>query len=287
MHQVVEAGAVPAGVTVAIERVTPEIAKGLLKNAPYQRKISQTTVEFYARMMTEGLWHFTGEAIMVDWDGNNANGRHRLLAIISSGRAQNLVVVRGIDPDSFDAMDQGKSRTFGDTLTRAGFKNADAVSSTVNILRRLDTSTMSFKKGFYTRMSREEMLIFASARADRLNNAVSQGRSQRLCSAGILGSFFYLVNYIDTSRAEEYFDGLKSGANLDEDSPILRARNALIEMRGLTANGADISDIFPLLAWSWNKFYTSERVKSIRIPKCPPLLAGMPSVNSERFKGWI
>lgn len=273
---------------VSIERITPLVANQLLKNRPYQRKFSQATSDFYSREMQEGLWRETGESVQIDTSGCLCNGQHRLSAIVSSGKTFDMVVVRDIEPEAFDAMDQGKVRTPGDTLSRAGFKSADAVASVCANLRRFNPEQITFYKGFTKRLAREEIRNYAEKRAERLNKAVAlAGMTKKVCAQSIMGTFFYLVGAIDEELSNEFALGFKTGADLAENSPILKTRNKLLDMRGMTRNGLDIVDIFPYLTNAWNKAYRAEPMSQLRTPNTGLKLIGAPGIKTAEFETWV
>lgn len=276
-------------ITATIEVITPAIAEQMLANRPYQRRIRRSRVELYKRQMEGGMWHETGEAIKIDTDGNLCDGQHRLTAIVESGLSQKMLVVRGIKPVAFDAMDQGAPRTPGDTLSRIEFKHADAVGAVCAALRGFNKSSVSFAKGHTHRLAREEVRLYAEARRERLESAVSLAKSIRgLTGPKILGTFFYLVEYIDAEKAQAFAAGLRTGANLSVNSPVLRVRNKLLEMRGMTRNGMDIVELFPILTVGWNKHFAGEDMTALRVPTTTRLtMAGAPKPGTVAWEQWV
>ncbi len=274
---------------VSIENITPAVASTMLKNRPYQRRIRPATVGLYVYQMQKGLWRDTGEAIKIDTEGNLCDGQHRLTAIVESGVSLDMLVVRNIHASAFDAMDQGAPRTPGDTLSRAGFKHADSIAAVCANLRRLDKRTMTFSTGFTHKIPREETRRFAEARRTRLESAVQYATSIKgLAGASILGTFFYLVEYIDQEKASTFSEGLRTGASLEINSPVLRVRNRLLELRSATRNGLDICDLFPVLTFGWNKHIRSEEATAIRLPTATRLfLEGAPKPGTIAWDHWV
>lgn len=275
---------------VAVETITPAVASKMLENRPYQRRLRPATVELYVYQMQKGLWRDTGEAIKIDRDGNLCDGQHRLTAIVESGVTLNMLVVRDILPNAFDAMDQGAPRTPGDTLSRAGFRNAESVAAVCANLRRFDKETLTFtSKMSLPKLPREEIRQFADQRRERLDSAVYHAVNIKgVAGPSILGAFFYLVEYIDKEKATQFAEGLKTGASLDINSPILRVRNKLLEMRGMTRNGFDVVDLFPILAFGWNKHYRSEDATSVRVPNASRVtLEGAPMPGTVAWDQWV
>lgn len=111
-----------------VELITPEIAKEYLThNTNNYRNLSQATVKNYAEDMRNGTFRENGEAIQFSADGALKNGQHRLNAIILSGVAMRMVVVRGV-ADDIDEYDWGKVRKIGDWGKANGLYLPSAIS---------------------------------------------------------------------------------------------------------------------------------------------------------------
>ena len=101
---------------VSIENVTPTKAKAWLLKNNKNRKLSQTTVNYYSSEFSAERWQETGESIKFFDDGEVADGQHRLMAIIQSGCSVTMLVVRGLAREAMYAIDTGKKRTVADIL---------------------------------------------------------------------------------------------------------------------------------------------------------------------------
>ncbi len=107
--------------------MTVEKAKELLENNDHNRKVTTSRVQEYAKEMTNGLWLYNGESIIVSVSGRLLDGQHRLLAIVESGVEIEMELVEGV-PDSDGGVDtfltiNTKNRSNVDALTIAGFKD--------------------------------------------------------------------------------------------------------------------------------------------------------------------
>lgn len=95
-------------------KVTPEIAKQMLSQNKNNRKIMQSVVDRYARDMKNGKWDQNGDTITIDDSGNLTNGQHRLMAVVQSGVAVDMIVIYGIP---FSATkDIGTPRNIADNI---------------------------------------------------------------------------------------------------------------------------------------------------------------------------
>lgn len=114
---------------IALETITPEMAREYLKHNTKNRKIRQQHCLNMVRDMQSGDWQMNGESIKFNCDGQLLDGQHRLTAITKAERPVQMLVVRGIDRDSVKTIDAGAKRTAGDALTFHGAKSANSLSA--------------------------------------------------------------------------------------------------------------------------------------------------------------
>lgn len=116
-------------ITAKVETITPEIAKTMLGENVNNRRISRDNVNLFAREIRNGEWRFNGEAIKFGKDGRLLDGQHRLLAVIAADKPLTTLVIRGLEDETQQTMDSGKTRTLGDVLTLRGEKNSTQLAS--------------------------------------------------------------------------------------------------------------------------------------------------------------
>lgn len=121
-------------VTVSIMRITPEIAREMMKLNTKNRKLDKRNALLLRDAILQGEWYMNGEAIIFAADGSLLNGQHRLWAIIASEAAVDVLVVRGVDPASFKTLDSGRARRAGEVLAMDGEKNSNRVAAAVQAL---------------------------------------------------------------------------------------------------------------------------------------------------------
>src|SRR5215472_1223126 len=111
---------------ITVELITPEIASEWLTHAD-TRPPRPSTVKKNANWMLTGQWGVSESNLC--WDTNFSpehpngrlrNGRHRLLAVISTGLPQLFSVGRGYDPDDHASFDRPALRTLADFLYEDG-----------------------------------------------------------------------------------------------------------------------------------------------------------------------
>ena len=102
--------------TASYMTVTPETAREWLKRNGGNRAMRRSTIDQYAKRMMSGQWVITDQGVSFDVHGNLINGQHRLEAIVKSGVAAVLLVVRGLPSEARRGIDQGLRRTTADRL---------------------------------------------------------------------------------------------------------------------------------------------------------------------------
>jgi len=118
--------------------VTPGMAAEFLKKNGVNRPIRNTHVNGYAQVIREGGFKTTHQGLAFAFNGTLLDGQHRLLAIIKSGIAVEMMITTGLELDTFDSMDCGVTRKASDrvTFTKGVDRNAKlvAVSGGIHIL---------------------------------------------------------------------------------------------------------------------------------------------------------
>lgn len=124
---------------VHIERVhvTPDMAKEWLARTPErQRRVMDANVRKYADEMRADRWqsNMVAPIELAVGTGWVLNGRHRLTAVVDTGRAQWFLVAHNADPDTFDAIDAIAPRTPANVLEADGYKNAKALEAVARLM---------------------------------------------------------------------------------------------------------------------------------------------------------
>lgn len=98
--------------------VTPALAREWLKKNTDNRRLRPGVVNEMAIAYARGEWKLTHQGIAFGSDGRLLDGQHRLTFIsqLPEGTRVQLFVTSGMDPLTFDAIDQGARRTPADVL---------------------------------------------------------------------------------------------------------------------------------------------------------------------------
>lgn len=129
-----------------IRNITPDQAIVMLEKNTMNRPVNELNLLSLSNEIAKGTFHFTGESIKFSEDGTLLDGQHRLMAIIKAGRAAKMLIITGLETDSFKFMDTGRTRQASDVLAIEGFKNPTKLAAMVKLI-------ISFKKGVYQQSS--------------------------------------------------------------------------------------------------------------------------------------
>lgn len=126
------------------EDVTPAMAESFLLENEGNRRLSSPKIDRYAGQMERGTFMgLNGESASIDWNGKIHNGQHRFSAIVKSGVAVRMLVVRGVDPATFTTVDDVSKRTAADAFTIEGFSSSQSralpIAAALEIAMRLGT----------------------------------------------------------------------------------------------------------------------------------------------------
>ena len=140
---------------MAIELITPEMARAWLAANQSNRPISEQVIKRYAEDMKAGRWKATHQGIAFDRAGLLLDGQHRLRAIIRAGIAVLFAVFRDCDRDTFDRLDTGRKRTAADALAIDGTEHARTLAAIARSLIRFGFKESGVTDAFVVEFARE------------------------------------------------------------------------------------------------------------------------------------
>lgn len=123
-----------SGVSVSIVRITPGVAKEMLRNNTKNRNLNARHVKHLREILEQGDMVFNGEAIIFGADGVLLNGQHRLHAVVESGVSFDCLVVRGVDTEVFKTLDAGRKRQTAEALSMLGEGNTTALATAIQAI---------------------------------------------------------------------------------------------------------------------------------------------------------
>lgn len=224
-------------IKAAIVLVGKTLAERLLELNTNNRTIKHPIVMEYTDKMVSGEWVMNGEPIIFSLDGVLINGQHRLLAIIASDTSQHLMIIKGVNRDTFKTMDCGKNRGAGEVVfiehrgTGMTAPEAGHLASLVKLelhLRHGHTATSLWDS---ERAKTNEILNFINSDKEKLLKTVIAIRSIRLTGTEVVPkttAMLFLYRSNDWNKTFEFFKTLYSGKSEFYPSAAIVTRNKLI-----------------------------------------------------------
>lgn len=249
------------GVIIGLVQVTPELAELWLARNLRNRKISQPSVNQYARNIEHDQWPFTGDPVRFSDNGDLLDGQHRLTAIHQTGRTLPLLVITGLHERTQAFMDGGRKRNAADTLAIRELPNYVAVSSLVRLALLWnpggiwEPSRGTQLYGRYLQISTAEILDFA-ARHPEVHSAALRGvTAARLvpgARASVIGAAYLRARLLDDIfDVDAWFDSLETGANLTLGDPVLALRNGMMRTAREGFNNPQVQQLWKVIR-TWN-----------------------------------
>jgi hypothetical protein len=85
--------------------ITPEIAKSWLEKNTINRSVKENHVDFLVSEIKKGAWKVTHQGVAFSVNDVLLDGQHRLLAIVKSNMAINMLVTFGLQDDAMGIID--------------------------------------------------------------------------------------------------------------------------------------------------------------------------------------
>ncbi|MFD7236591.1 hypothetical protein ACFWAT_14980 [Streptomyces syringium] len=247
------------------EIVTPAAAAEILEKTRLHgcnpRKLDSSHARRLARDMCNGSWDdYNPDVLSLCGHGAAIQGQHRLEAVVISKTPRSFLVARDLPHQTATTMDCGKARSAATALSLVGVaRHRKDISSTVRLLRLYDVERKrvawpAWRSVVYT--NAEIVRFFQSEYPDlsdflplmtALKSGVYSAPAASLACA-------YLVHRDggSTSHADDFFQGLISGAHLDTADPrwVVRRyfQNPARPRRGNTVSSLQLG----LLLKTWN-----------------------------------
>lgn len=242
--------------TSGVVEITPDVARMILKipkNIPnsfgellkyYNRQekelanrtISLTTLKEYVQIMSDGEWVLNGECIIFDIDGNLMDGQHRLCSVIISGVTIRTWYIKGVQNENnrvMDTLDHVRKRSIADNLNIQGEKHCAQLSACLKILYKYlrgDRLHNSPSVGWSDKKAKDLLKNYPQVKTS-VDKSYKQYHStglKQLLTVSQISFCRTVFSLIDEEKANEFFDKLATGANLDINNPILVLRERLL-----------------------------------------------------------
>lgn len=250
-----------------IVTITPEIAAEILPKNVRNRNISPSQLNKVRHALTSGQWKLNGEAIKIAKDGTLLDGQHRLTACVQTGIPFQTLIIYGLDKDTQDTMDTGKSRGPADVLSIAGYKNSALLAAiTLGIIRSetWNMRTAFVNGGNYPVTARE--ILHRVQEEPTITELCSVAQTVRKAGlAGkISGVLYYRFAEIDKQDADYFFARLSEGDGLERGNPILTLREHLFSLKNSNHGALNPVFVSAIVIKAWNKFRRGEQCFQLR-----------------------
>jgi len=268
-------------ITTSIEKIGPEAANNmLLFNHATQRNVSQSHVANIAAQMKKGLWRTNGEPIIIDENGDIADGQHRLRGVVLSGVTIEFLIVRGVSSDVFTTIDRGMTRSAGNSFTISGIMNGTAaaacVAGVMNYRRALAVVTREKGGGYIyggslstnIKYSPQEFINEYRKHEDKYIEALTNGRKVRhvmsLSTATTVAALALIDGKKGSGWVSEFWDSVSTGERLTREHPAYHLRERHIDNK---ASRHKFSSNYSILlsAKAWNAFAEEKPTKLLRL----------------------
>lgn len=243
--------------------ITPKLARELLSKNEGNRNVRSDLVERYKRIIREGFWMpNNGESVKVDWNGNLADGQHRLMAIAESGITVKTFIMYDVDPDSFSTLDTGMRRSASEIFSMAGVANSAVTSGAMKRLYHyLRGSLTNMKSGRHAATAEELLNMFLNEHQEmRVAATWAYTKGMRAWGRPSVNAFIIYMLMRCGQAGDAFLRQLETGINLQEDSPayVLRER-----LRALRLNKIDVQD-YEIAALAFKAFNAYVQHKKLR-----------------------
>jgi hypothetical protein len=204
--------------------ITPESAREMLEQNTHNRSLRPEYVRKLAAAMERGEWTVNGEPIQIADDGTLLNGQHRLNAVVESGIAVPLLVIRGLPLAAQTTMDAGLRRNLSDVLALHGESETANLGAMLAMLYRYRNGHRLNNSGHTAPTSTEALALLEAEPEIKdglpLARRVVRDTGLRTSVTAVL---IYLFDEADPNRGEQFFEALCE----PEDEPIGSPVNAL------------------------------------------------------------
>lgn len=215
---------------VVVETITPEQALEYLTANVHNRTVRTKRVSKYANEMRNGQWRLTGEAIKFDRTGRLVDGQHRLLAVLESEVTTEFLVVRGVDEDAFDVLDNGLTRNYGDVLKANGFTDVNVLAASARIVLGYEHDALS-NADVMTNIANKQAVVKELSRDERYDRYVTGARLGHRAnrfggnSTATAGFYVLATEHWSEELVETFLERVITGVGLEAGSPALALRN--------------------------------------------------------------
>lgn len=219
--------------------VTPKLANELLASMhENQRKSSPPAVDRLCEQMESGEFYLTHQGSAFLADGRNVDGRHRLTAVVKSGRSVWMWMYHGLSAEAMLVVDNHRIRPDWQALFMQG--HSWVTKDVVAIAQAMNGSVSATVTA--TKLTRQKVREFVIEHQDAILFAHPKKTVSGYSNAGIRAVVARAWYTQDRERLAEFdqclIDGMPVSADAKHDSGALRLRSFYRERGSASAGGS-------------------------------------------------
>lgn len=239
--------------------ITPDDAVKILQGNENNRHLNDYLIRKYTRLMNEDRWVLNGEVIKLAKDGRLLDGQHRMHAISKANKPVKVTLAFGLDHSHFKTIDTGRSRSAGDVLKIAGYKNVCTLAAAVKLMLVYENDEGIDAKASVC----PEYILDGLKHWPKFTYFPSVAAPLKILPGSICVFMMYVTQHIDSDVSYTFFNKLLTGEKLGKTSPILMLRELLIKYKAQNLQ-LDKRYCLAFVINAWNAYYENVRVKTIK-----------------------
>lgn len=245
-------------------RINATIAREFLKKNKINRRLRDKEVKRYARVMKDGRWDEESPAtIAFNKKGHFIDGQHRLHAIILSRTALWMNVVYDCGNKSFDYLDNGKTRSAGDTIYLAGVTFPTEVASGARQYMMYDAWRNGGRPSKFENYQVGDFVKSEPFIVEAAEFFYKHRKVLRIYRSGpAIGCFmiFHKINQVDCKKFMQYMAGLLIP---ESTSPLMTLHSKMIR-ESANRDKPKTSSIIVYIIKAWNAWRKGETLFRIQ-----------------------
>lgn len=247
--------------------VTPALAKRLIElDFKNNRNLKVRLRDRLAKDMANDNWFDeTGQTLKIAQDGFMIDGKHRMHAVVASGKTIVFDLCFGIDPNKVVVVDTGGARTTADSVRIAGGHDLYRTDSIIRWVFAWDRGSPMGANGGRGPTNIETLREYQRDPGG-YDTAAARGHDcnrRKLGPASVPGIGYYLIARENKEGADDFYDMLVSGAYGVADPTsmsVYHLREALRQRNRLTRQ-----EMLALIIVAWNRRF--EVIQKFQLPR--------------------
>lgn len=202
--------------------VTPQMAREWLERNKNNRTLNRSRVALFREMIEDGSFLVTHQGIAFYYDGDLADGQHRLTAIADGTRSVELMVTWGLPREAGHAIDRGRSRSITNVLNLMGVSLTQHESAACRALWNEYHAARTETSWRGQAIDTGAFVVFCEHVAEAVRFAMPPKQCRGLSHASVtaaIASAWFTQSRVDLLRFKELLHG-GVGASANESAAI-------------------------------------------------------------------